>query len=309
MHMHNGLIRAKENVTVKIGFIGLGTMGLPMARNILQGGHQVAGHDTSTKTRAAHVANGGTAASSAAEAADDANILITMLPTGDIVRSVLLDADGAAARLPANALVIDMSTIHPMESDAIRDDLASRGIGMVDAPVGRTSVDAEAGKSLFMAGGTHADIERAEPILECMGDVVINCGGPGLGIRMKIVNNLMTTSLNVLTAEVLTMAEGLGLDRNLAIEVMGGTPAGRGHMSTTYPARVLKGDLSPAFMIDLAKKDLDIALQLSSTVDIPLSLAQSAEKVYDAAQVEGRGQQDWTAIYAMLRDKHLKPST
>ena len=294
---------------VNVGFVGLGTMGLPMAHNILRQGHLVMGYDMSSETRARHVANGGADASSAAEAAAGAEILITMLPTGDIVRSVLFDADGAVEQLPANSLVIDMSTIHPLETDTIRRDLDARGFRMVDAPVGRTSVQAESGASRFMAGGMARDLEQARPILECMGDVIIDCGGPGLGIRMKIVNNLMSTVLNVLTAEVLTLAEGVGLDRDLAIEVMSGTPAGQGHMSTTYPARVLKGDLSPAFMIDLAKKDLDIGLKLSTALGIPLTLAQIAEQTYETAQAEGRGQQDWTAIYAMLREKYLTSLT
>jgi len=290
---------------VNIGFVGLGMMGLPMANNILKQGYQVTGYDISPEARAKHIINGGSSASSAAEAAADAEILITMLPTGDIVRSILFDADRAVKQLPADALVIDMSTIHPLESDAIRQDLDTCGIRMIDAAVGRTSVQAQSGASLFMVGGTASDIEQARPILECMGDVIIDCGGPGLGIRMKIVNNLMSTVLNVLTAEVLTLAERTGLDRDLAIKVMNGTPAGQGHMSTTYPARVLKGDLSPAFMIDLAKKDLGIALKLSTALDIPLPLAQTAEQTYETAQVEGRGSQDWTAIYDMLREKYL----
>lgn len=293
----------------KVGFVGLGTMGLPMARNIQRQGHQVTGYDMSSEARANHVANGGAEASTAAEAAVGAEVLITMLPTGDIVRSALFDAKGAVEQLPENALVIDMSTINPPETDAIRQDLEARGFRMVDAPVGRTSVQAETGTSLFMTGGIAADLEQARPILECMGDLIIDCGGPGLGIRMKIVNNLMTTVLNVLTAEVLTLAEGSGLDRDLAIEVMSGTAAGQGHMSTTYPARVLKGDLSPAFMIDLAKKDLGIALNLSTELEIPLTLARSADQTYEVAQTEGRGSQDWTAIYAMLREKHLTSPT
>ncbi len=289
-----------------IGFVGLGTMGLPMAHNILAKGHQVTGYDMSADARIQHVANGGLDASSGAEAGKDAEILITMLPTGDIVRRALFDTDGAAEGLPENALVIDMSTIHPLETDAIRADLAAKGLRMVDAPVGRTSVQAVSGHSLFMAGGIAHDLEQARPILECMGDVIIDCGGPGLGIRMKIINNLMTTVANVLTAEVLTLAEGVGLERDLAVEVMSGTAAGQGHMATTYPARVFKDDLSPAFMIDLAKKDLDIALKLSAAMNIPMTMAQVAEKTYEAAQTDDRGSQDWTAIYAMLREKYLK---
>ena len=152
------------------------------------------------------------------------------------------------------------------------------------------------------------DFDAVQPILACMGDTFIDCGGPGTGSRMKIVNNLMTTSLNVLTAQVLTFSEATGLDQSVALEVMGGTAAGRGHMSTTYPSKVLKGDLEPAFMIDLAKKDLDIAIKFSETLGVPISLAIQAEKIYTDAQADGRGRQDWTAIFDMLQKKQHSKS-
>ena len=171
---------------------------------------------------------------------------------------------------------------------------------MVHAPIGRTSVHAKTGKSMFMVGAEKNDLETARPILECMGDTIYDCGGPGTGSRMKIVNNLMTTVLNVLTAQILTFSDATGLDEELAIRVMRGTAAGQGHMDTNYKDKVLKGDLTPAFMIDLAKKDLDIALKLSRQLDVPLTLAEEAEKIYSDAQKAGRGAQDWTAIYDML---------
>lgn len=288
-----------------VGFIGLGTMGLSMARNIVEAGHRSVGFDTAAGAVANHVANGGIAASSPAEAADGADVVITMLPIGDVVKSVLFDASGVTETAGPGSLVIDMSTINPSETDQIRDALSAKDIRMIDAPVGRTSEQARTGNLLIMAGGDSADIEEARPILECMGDTIVDCGGPGMGARMKIINNLMSTVLNVLTAEVLTLAEATGLDRDLAIEVMGGTAAGLGHMSTTYPARVLKDDLSPAFMIDLAKKDLGIALAVSRQLGVPLALAGGAEAVYSDAQADGRGAQDWTAVYAMLREKYV----
>ena len=118
----------------------------------------------------------------------------------------------------------------------------------------------------------------------------------------------MSTTLNVLTAQILTFSDAAGLDRDLTIKVLSGTPAGQGHLSTTYPAKVLKGDLEPAFMIDLAKKDLDIALKLSEDLNVPLTLATQAEKIYSDAQEAGRGGQDWTAIYDMLHRNRF-PST
>ncbi len=290
----------------EIAFIGLGTMGLGMAKNLIKGGHAVVGFDLSEGAIAAHAANGGGVAATAAEAAAGAEFVITMLPNGAIVRKAIFDGGGAAETMSSDALLIDMSTIHPLETDEIRKDLAAKGVSMVDAPVGRTSVEALAGKALFMVGAEKQDLEAARPILECMGDTIIDCGGPGAGSRMKIVNNLMTTTLNVLTAQVLTFSDATGLDRDLAIRVMGGTAAGKGHMNATYPNKVLKGDLEPAFMIDLAKKDLDIALALSEHLKVPLSLGTQAEKIYSEAQQAGRGGQDWTAIYDMLRTNLLQ---
>ncbi|MBT3909400.1 MAG: sulfolactaldehyde 3-reductase [Rhodospirillaceae bacterium] len=288
-----------------VAFIGLGAMGIAMARNIVEGGHTVVGFDTSEAAMEQHVANGGVSAPSATEAVRGAKIIITMLPIGAVVQTVLLGPPGAVENIDAGAIVIDMSTIHPSDTDDIRDGLKAHDVRMIDAPVGRTSVQAETGTLLIMAGGDSADIEEVRPVLECMGDLIIDCGGPGMGSRMKITNNLMTTVLNVLTAEVLTLGEATGLDRDLAIEVMSGTAAGLGHMSTTYPAKVLKDDLTPAFMIDLARKDLGIAIEMAEKTGVPLALAENADTVYADAQSAGRGAEDWTAIYAMMREKQI----
>ena len=283
-----------------VSFIGLGAMGLAMANNILKHGHNVVGFDISSQAIAAHVANGGTTQATAAEAVAGAEIIITMLPNGAAVREAIFGRMEIVDTLATNAIIIDASTIRPFESDAVRTELLARNIVMIDAPVGRTSLQAVTGELLFMVGAEMQHLERVRPILECMGNSIVDCGGLGAGARMKIVNNLMTTCLNVLTAQVLTFSDATGLDRDLAISVMSGTAAGQGHMKTTYPAKVLQGDLSPAFMIDLAKKDLDIALTLSKQLNVPLSLAEQAEKIYTDAQKHGRGAQDWTAIFDML---------
>lgn len=288
-----------------VGFIGLGVMGLPMTRNIINGGHTVRGFDLNEAARTQHESNGGVAVTSAAQAAQGADFLITMLPNGAIVRDALLGADGASKSMSKDALHIDMSTIHPLECDEIRTALSERGYQSMDAPVGRTSVQAIDGTLLVMAGGTPEQIERARSVLMCMGDTVVECGGPGMGARMKIINNLMSTVVNALTAEALTLADSLGLSRDLAINVMSGTAAGRGHMTTTYPGKVLSNDLSPVFMVDLARKDLGIALAVGEQTGVSQTLAAAAALVYEEAQANGRGAQDWTALYAMLRKKHL----
>ena len=263
---------------------------------------------TSAAASAAAFLAAAAAAFSAAEASAKANFSIAMLPNGDAVKQAVLGPSGIVEKLPKDSLFVDMSTIYPLETDQIRQGLRAQSISMVDAPVGRTSVEAEKGESLFMVGAEECDFKIVQPILACMGDTFIDCGGPGTGSRMKIVNNLMTTSLNVLTAQVLTFSEATGLDQNVALKVMGGTAAGRGHMSTTYPSKVLRGDLEPAFMIDLAKKDLDIAIKFSETLGVPISLATQAEKIYADAQADGRGRQDWTAIFDMLQKKQHSKS-
>jgi 4-hydroxybutyrate dehydrogenase/sulfolactaldehyde 3-reductase len=286
----------------QIAFIGLGTMGLPMARNLLGGGHTVSGFDLDADAVAEHAKNWGLAARSAADAARGAEFIITMLPNAGNVRAALFDGDGILESMNPQALFIDMSTIHPQETDTIRNSLREKGFAMVDAPVGRTSLHAREGKLLIMAGGAQDDLERARPLFELLGDAIVDCGGPGTGSRMKIVNNFMSTVLNVLTAEALTLAEASGLEVALAMRVMAGTAAGQGHMATTYPAKVLKGDLEPAFMLDLAHKDLGLALDLAAGAKVPVPLGAAAREVYSLARSRGRGSQDWTAIYELAKE-------
>jgi len=285
----------------KIGFIGLGTMGGAMAANIVRGGHSVKGYDHSESTLIQHEKNGGIRVQNSAEAAKDVEIVFTMLPDSQHVESSLFDLNGAVTLMKEGTIFVDMSTIHPFKTDQIREKLKEYKIPMIDAPIGRTSVEAVAGKSLFMAGGERKDIEAVRPIFELMGDTIIDCGGPGTGSRMKIVNNYMTTSLNVLTAETLTLARSIGLDQETCLGVLKGTPAGRGHLATTYPAKVLKNDISPAFMIDLAYKDLNIGLDLASEVKIFSRVGAAAKEAYSLARNQGRGAQDWTAIFSSLQ--------
>ncbi|MFT5720142.1 MAG: 4-hydroxybutyrate dehydrogenase/sulfolactaldehyde 3-reductase [Motiliproteus sp.] len=284
----------------KIAFIGLGAMGLAMAKNIIKAGHIVVGYDRDEDRLKLHIANGGKISQSPAEATRDADFVITMLPIGSIVNSALFDEGGITETLAKNAIFIDMSTIHPAESDVLREKLNQRGFTMIDAPVGRTSIEAVAGKLLIMAGGDSDSVRLAQPVLECMGDTIIDCGGPGKGIRIKIINNFMSISLNALTAECLALSDKVGLDRDLAIKVMSGTVAIKSHMLTTYPKKVFKNDLTPAFPIDLANKDLLIALDLAESLGANMEIGRAANVVYNEAQDAGRGNQDWTALYSML---------
>ena len=198
-------------------------------------------------------------------------------------------------------LLIDTSTILPADTDEISAKLSARKCRMIDAPVGRLAQNAIEGTLLFMIGGLKSDLEYARPILNVLGDKIVHCGPVGMGTRMKVVNNYQSTALNVLTAETLTFAEASGLDINLAIEVMRETTAGRGHMNATYPNQVLSGNIEPGFMIDLAHKDLGLALETTAKLHTPAFLGAAARQAYSIAQSNGMGRNDWTALFMTLR--------
>jgi 4-hydroxybutyrate dehydrogenase / sulfolactaldehyde 3-reductase len=284
-----------------VAFIGLGTMGRPMALNVLKGGSALRAYDIVPSAVQALADAGAAPAASPADAARGADAVITMLPNGSHVEEAVFGPDGVAGAMASDALYIDMSTIAPETTDRIAKRLSERGIRMLDAPVGRQQQHAVEGKLLIMVGGEAGDLDRARPVLERMGDTIIHCGPVGSGSRMKIVNNFMSIALNATTAEALTLAEASGLDVELARKVMLGTVAGTGHMGTTYPAKVLKGDLSPGFMIDLAIKDLGLALDLGRNLGLTLETGQVAARAYEAARAEGHGRHDWTALYAHVR--------
>jgi len=284
-----------------IAFIGLGQMGAPMAASLLRQGHQLQVYDLSAQAVNTLVEQGARAATSPADAARDAEFVITMLPNGDLVRAVLFGEQGVCEQLSAQALVIDMSTIHPLQTDALIREMQQRGFSMMDVPVGRTSDHAIAGTLLLLAGGTPEQVERATPVLMAMGNELVNAGGPGMGIRVKLINNYMSIALNALSAEAATLCDALGLSFDVALKVMSGTPAGKGHFTTTWPNKVLKGDLSPAFMIDLAHKDLGIALDVANQLHVPMPLGAASREVYNQARAAGRGREDWTAILEQVR--------
>ncbi|ORJ50456.1 6-phosphogluconate dehydrogenase [Kluyvera intermedia] len=292
-----------------IAFLGLGQMGSPMASNLLRKGHSLRVFDLNQQAVNALVEKGAVAATTPANATLDAEFIITMLPNGDIVRDVLFGEAGVCETLSANALVIDMSTIHPLQTDALMSEMAEKGHAMMDAPVGRTSDNAKDGTLLILAGGTSEQVERARPILMCMGSELVEAGGPGMGIRVKLINNYMSIALNALSAEAAVLCESLGLDLNVAVNVMSGTAAGKGHFTTTWPGKVLKGDLSPAFMVDLALKDLRIAVDVARQTGVPLGMGEVAETYYRSASHDGRGRQDWSALLSQVRRLAGRPDS
>jgi 4-hydroxybutyrate dehydrogenase / sulfolactaldehyde 3-reductase len=169
-----------------IAFIGLGTMGAPMARNLIKAGFALRVFDIEPKAVKALVSAGATGGISGADAARCADCVITMLPNGEHVEEAAFGKNGMAETVQPGGLFIDMSTIAPSVTDRLAAKMAARGIAMVDAPVGRSSQHAIEGKLLIMVGGSETDVSRARPVLEKLGDTIVHCGGVGSGARMKL---------------------------------------------------------------------------------------------------------------------------
>jgi 4-hydroxybutyrate dehydrogenase/sulfolactaldehyde 3-reductase len=288
--------------STKVAFLGLGVMGSGMLRNLVRAGFDAAAYDVSPAARQRMADVPCRMATSPADAAHGADVLITMLPASAQVREALFGAQGAADALPRGALVIEMSTGDAIETDRIAEELAARGLRCMDAPVGRTPREAAEGKALIMAGASDADLAQARPLFEAMADTIVHVGPRGTGIRLKLVNNYMSMVGMVLTGEALMFAAKLGLDRGTAVKVLSGTVAGRGQLLTNYPRKVLAGDITPDFPLRMGFKDIQLALSLAATVGAPLGLGAYAREMFALARSWGREEQDCTAMLLLLED-------
>lgn len=285
-----------------IGFIGLGAMGRPMASNVMKAGFAVRVHDIVPESLTALVARGAAARPSPQEVARDVDAVITMLPDSPDVEAVLLGPGGVVHGARPGTVVIDMSTIDPAVTKKVGAALMARGLRFLDAPVGRTSVHAEAGTLYIMVGGDPADVAAVEPLLRSMGSDVVHCGPVGTGITMKIVNNYLSCAASVLTAECLVLGVKAGLRLETMLQVMTNTAAKTAHLEMTYPAKAFRGDFTPGFAIDLAHKDLGIGLRLGAEQRVPLTMGAAARELYSAARARGKGRLDYSGIVTLLEE-------
>lgn len=281
----------------RIGFVGLGSMGRPMATSLVRGGFEVTAFDTVPAQAAVLVERGAAPADNLPSLIAGADVVITMLPNTPDVAGVVNGSGGLVETGRAGMLMIDMSTIDPAASRAFGAVLTQRGIGFVDAAVGRSPAHAERGESLFMVGAAAADLERARPILAAMGNKIIHCGPQGSGISMKIVNNFLALATCQLSAEALTLGAKLGLSTATMFDVITSSLASNDHLKTYWPTKVLKGDVDPGFAIDLAYKDLSIGVGAAAAAGVPVFTGAAArEALGQARSGQGLGGKDITAV-------------
>jgi 4-hydroxybutyrate dehydrogenase / sulfolactaldehyde 3-reductase len=260
----------------RVGFIGLGIMGGPMAANVLAKGHRLTVHDVSGEAVAKLAGLGASSAASPAAVAEASDIVVTMLPDAPDVERVALGPSGVASGLRPGSVMIDMSTSAPETTRRIGAALAAKGCGMVDCPVGKTAEHAVTGTLTLMVGGAEADVERALPILRCMGTDIFRCGPLGNGHAMKAVNNLLATALVALNAEALAAGVKAGLTLETMTSVMSKTMAWNNQLAVAFPIRPLKGDFQPGFMLKLAHKDCRIALSMIDGMGLAAPVGRAA---------------------------------
>ena len=287
-----------------IGFIGIGTMGFPMANNLIRNNHTVSFFDPYTNKTNELIKLGGLKTSSIKEVCDDKKFIISMLPIGKNVKDIALGSDGIISQPNKDLIYIDMSTILPSDSINISKALKDTGIRMCDAPVARLVNNAIDGTLLIMVGGEKNDFEIIKPILECMGSDVYHCGPSGSGSKMKIINNYMAIVSNIVTAETLSLVKKSGIDLNFAINLMSTTAAGKGHMNFSYPKKVLNNDIEPGFKNELALKDLKLALDYGIKEGIDLKTGKCILPIYEEAVNSKYKDLDWTAMYNFIKEKN-----
>ena len=280
---------------MKIGFIGLGNMGAPMARNLAAAGHSVTGFDVT-----APIPDGIASAASAAEAASGADVVLTMLPDGIILRTV---ADQIIPAMQKGAVLLDCSTVDVDSARAVADQAKQAGLGMLDAPVSGGIGGAEAGTLTFMVGGSDAAFQTARPLFDIMGQKAVHCGPAGNGQAAKICNNMILGITMIGTCEAFALADKLGLDRQAMFDVVS-TSSGYSWTMNAYcpapgvgPQSPADNGYTPGFAAELMLKDLRLSQQAAEASDADTPMGQAATDLYAqfVENEDGRGQ-DFSAM-------------
>ena len=288
----------------KVGFIGVGTMGCPMATNIISKGNDLNFYDPYVQddsiTKLTDI--GAIHCTSLKDLLNDRDYIITMLPNGNNVKEVCLSDNGLLKQDMKDYIYIDMSTILPTDSIDINKEFKLHNILMYDAPVARLVSNAIDGTLLILVGGDQDKFEIIKPLLETMGSDVVYCGKSGSGSKMKIINNYMSIVSNIVTAETLSLVKKSGIDLDLAINLLTTTAAGKGHLNVSYPIKVLNNDVTPGFKNSLALKDLKLALEQGSLDGINLNTGKTALKVYEDADKTSYKDLDWTSMFNYIKE-------
>jgi 3-hydroxyisobutyrate dehydrogenase len=291
----------------RIGFIGLGNMGLPMAQNLLKAGHAVAGFDQVKASVGRLSAAARAAASSIAQACAGADVVITMLPAGEHVRDVYTGGQGVLASVAPGTLLIDSSTIDVATARAVASAAQQKGLDMLDAPVSGGVGGAQAGTLTFMVGGSEAAFARAKPILERMGKTIVHAGGSGNGQAAKICNNMILGVSMIAVSEAFLLAEKLGLDAQKLFDISSKS-SGQCWSMTSYcpvpgpvPTSPANRDYQAGFTAAMMLKDLKLAQEAARAAGAATPMGAEAAAIYERYCGSGEAGRDFSGIIRLLR--------
>jgi 2-hydroxy-3-oxopropionate reductase len=297
----------------KIGFIGLGIMGLPMSKNLLKAGHSLVVFDINKAAVEELKQAGAEVGTSAKDVASKTNIIITMLPNSPQVKVVVLGENGVIEGAHKGSIVVDMSSIAPLVSREVSEALAKKGIRMLDAPVSGGQPKAIDGTMSIMVGGAQADFDEIVPIFKAMGSSYVLCGGIGAGNVTKLANQIIVAVNIAAVSEALVMATKAGVDPELVYKAIRGGLAGSTVLDAKAPL-MMDRKFNPGFRINLHIKDLANVLETSHGIGVPLPLTAAVMEILQALKVDGMGDLDHGAIVrfyeklAQIEVKHSEAS-
>ena len=288
----------------KIGFVGLGIMGKPMAKNLLKAGYELVVFDINQDAVNEVVAAGAVKAENAKEVAAKSEAVITMLPNSPHVKTAVLGENGVLAGAKPGLILIDMSSIAPLAAQEVAAAVAKQGVEMLDAPVSGGEPKAIDGSLSIMVGGKQEIFDRCVELLSKMGKSVVRCGDIGAGNTTKLANQIIVALNIAALSEALVLATKAGVDPELVFNAIRGGLAGSTVMEAKAPM-ILAGNFKPGFKIDLHIKDLANAIETGHDVGVPLPLTSSVMEILQALKVDGKGQNDHSGI-AMYYEKMAK---
>jgi 2-hydroxy-3-oxopropionate reductase len=284
-----------------VGFIGLGIMGRPMARNLIKAGYSLLVHSRSRGPVDELAGAGAKAASTPREVASQVDVLITMLPNSPDVDLVALGKDGIIEGARRGLLFLDMSTISPLVSQKVGRALAEKGVRMLDAPVSGGEKGAIDGALSIMVGGDKADFDAALPVFQAMGKTITHLGPLGAGGFTKLANQVIVALNLTALGEALTLARKAGLDRELTLRALGGGLAGSRCLDQKT-SNYVSGTYKPGFKIDLHFKDLGLIMESSRALGVPLPCTAVVQELFNAMRVKGKGELDHSGIITLLEE-------
>jgi len=284
----------------KIGFVGTGIMGKPMAHNLLKAGYRLTIHNRTRAKAQQLLTEGAVWAANPAEVATRSNIVISCVTDTPDVRDVLLGENGVIAAARPGLICVDMSTISPVATKQMGQILEGKGVILIDAPVSGGEVGAIEGKLSIMMGGPKEAVEKVRPIMEVMGQTVTYCGPLGSGQMTKLANQIMVIHTIMSFAEGFAFAEKAGLDLETTLKVTS-AGAASSHSLRALGPKVIAGDFKPAFMVDLQQKDLRLVLEYAEQVKQPLPGVALAKQLLAVLQAQGRGRDGTQALIDVIR--------